>query len=67
MSTFHTAVRTAVFVIYPSGSEFRWRLVAGNGEIVAHGESYKARAGAHEAVETVKRLAPSARVEDKYQ
>jgi len=66
MSTFHTAARTAVFEIYPSGAEYRWRLRADNGEIVAHGESYKTRYGAHEAVETVKRLAPSARVEDKY-
>lgn len=43
MSDFHTAVRTVVFGIYPSGSEYRWRLRAGNGEIVAHGESYTAR------------------------
>lgn len=66
MSTFHTAVRTAVFEIYPSGSEYRWRLRAANGEIVAHGESYKTRAGAHEGVQVVKSLAPTAPVEDKY-
>jgi uncharacterized protein YegP (UPF0339 family) len=65
LSTQWTAVSTAVFVIYPSGLEYRWRLKAGNGEIVAHGESYTTRADAHRAVETIKRIAPTARVEDK--
>ncbi len=65
MSTFHTAVRTAVLEIYPSGRQDRWRLRAGNGEIVASGESYVTRYGGHQAVETIKRLALTARVEDK--
>jgi len=28
------------FEIYPSGGQWRWRLRAGNGEIIASGESY---------------------------
>ena len=45
----------AKFEIYKSGSQFRWRLKAANGEIVASGEAYKTRSGAKDGVEAVKR------------
>jgi uncharacterized protein len=44
--------------------EFRWRLKAGNGEIVASGESYPTKAGARRGVESVQRAAADAKVED---
>ncbi|MBB5870130.1 uncharacterized protein YegP (UPF0339 family) [Allocatelliglobosispora scoriae] len=41
--------------------EFRWRLRSGNGEIIASsGEGFKARAGAENGIEAVKRDAASA-------
>lgn len=42
------------FEIYRSGAEFRWRLVAANGEIIAHGESYKNKADCQRAIDLVK-------------
>jgi len=35
----------AKFEIYKSGTQYRWRLKAANGEIVASGEAYKTRSG----------------------
>lgn len=37
---------------YKSG-DWRWRLVAGNGEIVASGEGYKTKAGVLRGIVTV--------------
>jgi len=54
----------AKFEVYPSGSQFRWRLKAANGEIVASGEAYKTRSGAKDGIEAVKRAAAAATVED---
>jgi uncharacterized protein YegP (UPF0339 family) len=45
--------------------EFRFRLKAANGEIVASGESYKTKAAAEKGVEAVKRAADGAEVVDK--
>lgn len=43
-------------VIYPDrAGEYRWRLVGGNGEIEASGESHKTAEHAEEAVTTVAR------------
>lgn len=43
-------------VIYPDrAGEYRWRLVGGNGEIEASGESHKHVEGAYDAVTTVAR------------
>jgi uncharacterized protein YegP (UPF0339 family) len=53
-------VVAAKFEVYPSGSEYRWRLKAGNGEIVASGESYETLSGAKEGVAAVKRAAAEA-------
>ncbi len=54
----------AKFEVYPSGSQFRWRLKAANGEIVASGEAYTTKAGVREGVEAVKRAAAAAPVDD---
>jgi uncharacterized protein YegP (UPF0339 family) len=45
--------------------EYRFRLKAGNGKIVATGESYKTKAGVKEGIEAVKRAAANATTDDK--
>lgn len=56
----------AKFEIYSdSKGEFRFRLKAGNGEIVATGESYKTKAGVINGVDAVKRAAAEAEIDDK--
>ena len=45
--------------------EFRWRLRAGNNEIIAtSGEGYKAKADCQHGIELVKRDAPAAPVDE---
>ena len=48
-------MRTPKFQVYPdSKGEFRWRLKAKNGRIIADGaEGYKTRANANRALDTV--------------
>jgi len=42
------------FEIYRTRTkQYRWRLRAGNGEIIAHGESYKRREKCHHAIKLV--------------
>ena len=46
--------------------EFRWRLVASNGETIADSaEGYKAKDGAKKGITSVKRSAATAKIEDK--
>ncbi len=55
----------AKFEIYEDvNGEFRFRLKAGNGEIVVTGEGYKTRAGAIKGTEAVKRAATEAPTPD---
>ena len=55
----------AKFEIYKdTKGEFRFRLKAANGQIVATGESYPTKAGATAGVEAVKRAAAAAATED---
>jgi uncharacterized protein len=54
----------AKFEIYKSGEQFRFRLKAANGEIVATGESYTTKAGATAGTEAVQRAAADAEVVD---
>ncbi len=55
----------AKFEVYEDRSGgFRFRLKAANGEVVATGESYTARSGAHGGCDAVKRAAAAATVED---
>lgn len=52
------------FEVYQDAAgEYRWRLVAGNGEVVASGEGHTRREDAERAVETVRELAAVATLE----
>ena len=56
----------AKFEIYTdSKGEYRFRLKAANGEVVATGESYKTKSGVINGVDAVKRAAAEAEVDDK--
>lgn len=46
-----------------SADEWRWRLVAANGNIIADsGEGYRSKQGVERGIESVKRSAPDAEV-----
>lgn len=56
----------AKFEIYnDAAGKFRFRLKAGNGEIVATGEAYESKASVLKGVDAVKRAAAEATVDDK--
>ncbi len=44
--------------------QFRWRLKAGNSEIIATSEGYSSKAGAKNGIESVKTNAPGAATDD---
>jgi uncharacterized protein len=48
------------FELYKSGTQWRWRLKAGNGEIIASGEAYQSKSGAENGIQSVKNNAPTA-------
>lgn len=51
------------FEVYQDkASKFRWRLKAGNGEIVASGEAYESKQAAIKGTEAVQRAAAGAAV-----
>lgn len=51
------------FEIYQDDSgEWRWRLKASNGEVIASGEGYKTRHGAERGTEALRRAAKLAKV-----
>ena len=53
------------FEVYTDkAGEFRFRLTATNGQIIATGEGYKAKAGCMNGIESVKKNAPDAAVEE---
>lgn len=56
----------AKFLLYQDGtSEFRWRLVASNGQTIAtSGEGYKSKEKAKAGIESVKKNAPTAAIEE---
>jgi uncharacterized protein YegP (UPF0339 family) len=54
----------AKFEIYEAKDGWRFRLKAGNGEVVATGESYSSRAAAVQGTEAVRRAAADAEVVD---
>jgi uncharacterized protein YegP (UPF0339 family) len=55
----------AKFELYKdSRGEYRFRLKAANGEIVATGESYKTKSGAKNGIDAVKRAAANATIDD---
>ncbi|MGL5857277.1 MAG: YegP family protein [Angustibacter sp.] len=45
--------------------EYRWRLKSGNGQIIATGEGYKAKASALGGIKAIQRDAPGAPVDDQ--
>jgi len=52
------------FEVYlDKAGEYRFRLKARNGEIIAVGESYKAKAGCMNGIDSIKRNAPDAQIE----
>ena len=52
-------------IFQDKSGEYRWRLKAANGQIVAtSGEGYKQKADAQRAVTTVQQLTPTATIED---
>lgn len=54
------------FQIYKDKSgQFRWRLKAGNNEVIAVGEAYTSKQGCQKGIDAVKRAAPDADVEDQ--
>ena len=58
-------VMAAKFEVYQDKSgEYRFRLKAANGQVVATGESYPTKAGAHKGCEAVKAAAAAADVLD---
>ena len=46
--------------------EYRFRLKATNGQIIATGEGYKARAGVENGIASIKKNAPDAKIEKTY-
>lgn len=53
------------FEVYPDrGDQYRFRLVAANGEIVAQGQAYSNKSNAHAGCEAVKRAAAEAEIVD---
>jgi uncharacterized protein YegP (UPF0339 family) len=57
----------AKFELYKdSKGEFRWRLIASNGQMIANGgEGYKSKESCKAGIESVKQNAPSAVIEEK--
>lgn len=45
--------------------EYRFKLVAGNGETIAVSEGYKAKSGALNGIESVKKNAAEAAIDDR--
>ena len=54
------------FELYTDAAgKFRFRLKAGNGEIIAVGEAYDSKASALNGIESIKKNAPEAAVVDQ--
>ena len=60
---FETVKHPKFEVYLDKAGEFRFRLKARNGEIIATSEGYKAKAGCMNGIESVKKNAPDAPVE----
>lgn len=56
----------AKFVVFKDTSgQYRFRLVAPNGEIIAASESYSTKQACQDGIAAVKKYAPIAEIEDK--
>ena len=61
----YTEEKNPKFEIYKDkAGEFRFRLKAKNGEIIATGEGYKALAGCKNGIESIRKNAPEAEVKE---
>ena len=59
------AVKHPKFELYADkAGEYRFRLKARNGEIIATSEGYKAKAGCENGIASVKKNAPEAKIEE---
>jgi uncharacterized protein YegP (UPF0339 family) len=55
----------AKFEVYKDKSgEFRFRLKAGNGEVIATGEGYSSKQGCLNGIESIKKNAADAKIEE---
>jgi len=45
--------------------EFRWRLLADNNQVIATGEGYSSKDGCKNGIESVKKNAPEAEIDDQ--
>jgi hypothetical protein len=45
--------------------EFRWRLLADNNQVIATGEGYASKDGCKNGIESVKKNAPEAEIDDQ--
>ncbi len=61
---YETAKNPKFEVYVDKAGEYRFRLTATNGQIIATGEGYKSKAGCMNGVESVKKNAPDASVEE---
>lgn len=53
------------FEVYKDAKgEFRFRLKAGNGEVIAVGEGYTSKAGCLNGIESIRKNAPEAKMVD---
>ncbi len=55
----------AKFVLKKSGTQYMFNLKAGNGEIIATSERYATKQGAQNGIESVKKNAPGAPIDDQ--
>ena len=56
----------AKFEIYKDKrGQFRWRLRADNNQIIASGEGYSSKAGCKNGIESVRKNAPKAKIDDQ--
>jgi len=56
----------AKFEIYKDKKgEFRWKLRADNNQIIASGEGYTSKAGCKNGIESVRKNAPKATIDDQ--
>ncbi len=56
----------AKFEIYKDKKgQFRWRLLANNNQVIATGEGYTSKAACKNGIESVRKNAPKAELDDK--
>ena len=63
LENFETVTNPKFEVYVDKAGEFRFRLKARNGEIIATGEGYKAKASCLNGIDSIRRNAPDAEIE----